>query len=162
MKWNEVTRIDVSGNKLIIKDAMLMLSEDETEPEWPYVTCEPGEYILEINVPVPFYAHRARIRKVGTAPNLGKEIGTVNIDHAFAGFIDYESFLATVKNDFDSYVEWTMSELDDELAINFSGEIQFNDEKLVYVKSGDGDGEYPVIELIENGKQVGMECIFIS
>ena len=161
MKWNEVTRIDISGDKLIIKDAMIMLGEDETEPEWPYVTIQPGEYILEIYVPVPFYAHRARVRKVDTAPNLGEDIGNVSIDNAFAGFIDYTPFLAAVKNDFDAYEEWTMCELDDELAINFSGEIYFCDEKLIYVKSGDGDGEYPVFELVEDGKQVGLECIFI-
>ncbi len=161
MKWNEVTRIEVKGKTLTIKDAMVMLSNDETAPEWPSIACEPGEYILEINVPVPFHAHRVRIRKVDSDPNLGNELGTVDIDHAFVGFIDYELFLAAVKEGFESYEEWTMMELDDELAINFSGEILFNDEKLVYVKSGDGDGAYPVYELVDNDKQVGIECIFI-
>ena len=140
MKWNEVTRIEVRGKTLAIKDAMVMLSEDEITPEGPYISCDPGEYILEINVPVPFNADRARIRKVGSEPNSGNELGKVEMCHAFVGFIDYESFLTVVKNNFESYEEWTMMELDDELAINFSGEILFNDEKLVYVKSGDGDG----------------------
>lgn len=161
MKWNEVTRIEIKGNILTIKDAMVMLSDDEVASEWPSISCEPGEYILEINVPEPFYAHRARIRKTKSDPDLGNEIGKVNIDHAFIGIIDYEPFLNVVKNDFDSYEEWTMMELDDELSINFSGEILFNEEKLLYVKSGDGDGVYPAYELIEDGKQVGIECVFI-
>lgn len=55
-----------------------------------------------------------------------------------------------------------MTELDDELAINFSGEILFRGEKLVYVKSVDGDGAYPVFELIEHGQPVGLECVLIA
>ena len=161
MKWNEVTRIEVRGKTQAVKDAMILLSDDDTAPDWPTVSCSPGEYILEINVPSPFYAHRARIRKTDSDPELGNELGTVDIDHAFVGFIDYESFLAAIKDDFESYEEWTATDLDDELAVNFSGEISFNDEKLVYVKSGDGDGVYPVYELLEDGKPVGLECVFI-
>ncbi|QMU61571.1 MAG: hypothetical protein GKR92_07620 [Gammaproteobacteria bacterium] len=161
MKWNEVTRIEVKGKTLAIKDAMVMLSNNEITPEGPSITCEPGEYILEIYVPVPFHAHRVRMRKVDSDPKLGNEIGAVEIDHAFVGFIDYELFLASIKEDFESYEEWTMMELDDELTLNFSGEILFNNEKLVYVKSGDGDGTYPVYELVANDKQVGIECVFI-
>lgn len=162
MIWNEVTRINVKGKIVAIKDAMMMLSGDENAPEWPCITCSPGDYILEINVPVPFHAHRARIRDIRSEPELGSKLGTVDIDHGFAGFIDYESFLTVVKNDFESYEDWTMTELDDELAVNFSGEITFQGEKLVYVKSGDGDGTYSVFELVEGGKQVGIECIFVT
>lgn len=162
MKWNEVTRIEVKGNVLTIKDAMIMIEVDEDSSEWPSIQCSSGEYIMEINVPEPFYAHRVRIRKVGSNPVLGNEIGNVNVDHAFIGIVDYNSFLDAVKKDIDSYEEWTMTELDDELAINFSGEILFNREKLLYVKSGDGDGSYPTYELIENDKIVGLETIFIA
>ena len=162
MMWNEVTKIDVRGRVLVIKDAMIMLSPDEVAPEWPSVSCAPGEYVLEIHVPVPFHAHRVRLRKAGSDPALGKELGAVNIDHAFVAFVDYEHFLAAVRKDYESYEEWTMAELDDELAINFSGEIPFHDEKLVYVKSVDGDGAFPVFELVEDGEVVGMECVLVE
>lgn len=161
MDWNEVTRIETKGNILAVKDAMVMLSEDETSPDWPYIQSEPGEYIFEINVPVPFFAHRARIRKVNSEPSRGKEIGTIDVDNAFFGVIDYEIFRDTVSNNFEEYGDWTAMELDDELAINFSGEIPFNDTKLLYVKSGDGDGTYMCYELLENGISVGIECVFI-
>ena len=161
MKWNEVTRIEVKGNLLIIKDAMILLSNIVAEPEWPSINCEPGEYIMEINVPEPFYAHRVRIIKTDSNPNIGNEIGMVSVDNGFIGIIDYEFFQTAVGNDFESYEEWTMTELDDELTLNFSGEVMFNQEKLVYVKSGDGDGVYPVYELVEDSKQVGLECVFI-
>ena len=160
MNWNEVTTIEVEGKILVVKDAMIMLSEDEESPEWPFINCEPGEYIFEINVPSPFFAHRARIRKVGSEPELGKEIGAVDIDHAFIGIIDYEKFLGALNNNYEEYSDWTAMELDDELALNFSGEIEFGGAKLLYVKSGDGDGAYPCVELVQDGAQVGIECVF--
>ncbi len=160
MNWNEVTTIEVEGKILVVKDAMIMLSEDEESPEWPFINCEPGEYIFEINVPSPFFAHRARIRKVGSEPVRGKEIGAVDIDHAFLGIIDYEKFLGAVNKNYEEYSDWTAMELDDELALNFSGEIEFSKAKLLYVKSGDGDGTYPCVELVQDGAQVGIECVF--
>ncbi len=162
MQWNEVTRIDIRGRVIVVKDAMVMLSADVVDPEWPSVSCSPGEYILEIHVPVPFHAHRVRLRRTDTDPSPGNEIGVVDVDHAFVGFIDYEPFLAAVRKDPESYEEWTMTELDDELAINFSGEILFGDEKLVSVKSVDGDGAFPVFELVEDGEVVGLECVLVE
>lgn len=162
MMWNEVTKIDVRGSRIVIKDAMVMLSPDEVEPEWPSISCVPGEYVLEIHVPIPFHAHRVRLRRTDSDPGPGNEIGAVNVDHAFVGFVDYESFLAAVRKDFEAYEEWTMYELDDELAINFSGEILFGNEKLVYVKSVDGDGAFPVFELVEDGEVVGLECVLVE
>jgi len=160
MKWNEVTTLEVEGKVLTIKDAMIMLSEDEESPEWPFVECPPGEYIFEINVPSPFHAHRARIRAVESNPELGKEIGAVDVDHAFIGVIDYEKFLNCVKRDYEEYGEWTSMELDDELAMNFSGKIEYQGAKLLYVKAGDGDGSYKCYELVEGGNVVGIECVF--
>ena len=160
MDWNEVTRLAVEGSILVAKDAMILLNQGETSPEWPHIACAPGEYIFEINVPVPFHAHRARLRRIDSAPTLGEEIGTVDIDHGFIGFIDYEKFLATVNDDPEAFEEWTEMELDDELAVNFSGEIGFGATKLLYVKSGDGDGTYSCFELTENATPVGIECVF--
>ena len=160
MDWNEVTTIEIEGKTLLVKDAMIMLEQDEETPEWPYVNCEPGEYIFEIHVPSPFFAHRARIRKIDSEPERGKEIGSVDVDHAFIGIIDYEKFLKAVKKNYEGYGDWTAMEFDDELGINFSGEIDFDEAKLLYVKSGDGDGTYPCFELVQNGIQVGIECVF--
>ena len=160
MKWNEVTTTEISGRVLVVKDAMIMLSQNETSPEWPLISCEPGEYIFEINVPTPFHAHRARIRRKDSDPVLGKQIGTVEVDHAFVGFIDYESFMSAVNDDYEHYAEWTEATLDDELSLNFSGEIEFASTRLLYVKAGDGDGTYPCFELIEDGTVVGIECVF--
>ena len=160
MEWNEVTTTEIAGGILVAKDAMIMLSENEESTDWPSITCEPGEYVFEINVPTPFHAHRARIRKKDSDPVPGEEIGTVEIDSGFIGFIDYENFLSAVNSNYEHYSEWTEMKLDDELSLNFSGEIEFDGAKLLYVKSGDGDGTYPCFELMQDGAQVGIECVF--
>ena len=162
MKWNEVTRLEVKGEILTAKDAMTMLDEDDTAPQTPLVKVEPGEFIFEIHVPQPFHAHRARIRRLRSKPQIGKQIGSVEVDSAFIAFIDYEPFLNAVQQYYEEYGDWTAGELDDELAINFSGEIAFKGEKLLYVKSGDGDGTYKCYELVQDGAQVGVECVFIE
>lgn len=162
MQWNEVTRLDVTGPRIVIKDAMIMLDCDSTEPEWPSIESQPGEYILEIFVPEPFNAHRVRVRRTDSNPDIGKQLGEVSVDHAFVAFIDYETFLAAAKDDAEAYEEWTMMELDDELALNFSGEIMFGDQKLVYVKSVGGDGVFPVYELVDEGQVVGIECVLVD
>ena len=162
MQWDEVTRMEVTGSTLVIKDAMTMLATDVDAPEWPSVRCSPGEYVVEIFVPQPFNAHRVRIRRAGSSPVRGADMGSVDVDHAFLAFIDYEPFLDVVRSDPDAYEEWTMAELDDELAINFSGEILFADKKLVYVKSVGGDGAFPVFELVEDGSSVGIECVLVD
>lgn len=162
MQWNEVTRMQITGRTLVVKDAMTMLATDVDVPEWPSIRCAPGEYVVEIYVPEPFNAHRVRIRRAGSSPVTGAGIGTVDVDHAFVAFVDYEAFLNVVCADPDAYEEWTMAELDDELAINFSGEILFGDTQLAYVKSVGGDGAFPVFELVDDGDVVGIECALVD
>jgi hypothetical protein len=162
MQWHEVTRMDLLGKILCIKDAMIMLEENEKLPNWPYVTCEPGEYIFEISVdPGTFFAHRARIRSVGYEPEIGNKVGSIEVDSAFIGIVDYENFLEKVSDCYDEYEEWIAMDLDDELVSNFSGKIEFKQSALLYVRSGAGDGTYDCYELIQNGTQVGIECIFV-
>jgi len=162
MGWKEVTTIQVEGKVLVAKDAMIMLSEDEQSPNWPFIHCESGEYIFEIQTTTQFHANGARIKRVDSEPIRGRTIGDVDIDHAFLGFIDYETFRRAVTDQYDDYGEWTAMELDDELAQNFSGQISFNDAKLAYVSAGNGDGTYPCFELLEDGVPVGIECDFGS
>jgi hypothetical protein len=162
VKWNEVTRLKMKGSLLVVKDAMIMLSQEQSDLEWPSVACTPGEYIVEIHVPDPYTCHRVRIRKSDSTPSLGNAIGTVEIDHGFVGIIDYEPFYQAVTRDYEAYGDWTEANLDDELSINFSGEITFDSEKLVYVKAGEGDGTYTTYGLVQNGDTVGCECVFIE
>ena len=158
--WNEVARIEIRGNRIVAKDAMILLDADEAEPGWPAVTVSPGDYVAELHLPSSWHCTRFRIRRTDATPDLGPQVGCFGVDHGKAAFIDYDAFHEKIAVDPGDYEEWTMNELDDELAINFSGEIPFSDTSLIYVKSGDGDGTYPVFQLIENGQVVGAECVF--
>lgn len=160
MEWNEVVKVDIRGTRIAAKDAMVMLSEDESEPSVPYVDVRSGLYVAEIHLASAWHCKRFRIRKDESTPEQGRSLGRVDVDCGKAAFIDFDAFRAAVSDDFDSYESWTEMELDDELAINFSGKIDFGDASLVYVKSGDGDGTYSVFELVENGEVVGIECRF--
>ena len=160
MQWNEVTKITVRGERIAAKDAMIMVDEGDTDPAYPFVTVAPGTYVAEIHLSEPWYCARFRLRRVDSTPEQGDELGTIDVDSGKAAFIDYDSFHAAVSADAEAYEEWTAGELDDELALNFSGKIEFSDTELVYAKSADGDGQYSVNALVENGVTVGIECVF--
>ncbi len=160
MNWNHLAQIETRGQQIIIKDAMILLDSAETTPEWPAIVVDPGMYDIEINVPEPWYCARVRARKVGSNPELGKMIGHLSVDHGSVGILDYETFVSEINSSYPDYEEWTETALDDEINENFSGQITYKSSLLVYVKSGNGDGTYPVYELIEDGKVVGLECNF--
>ena len=160
MEWNHVAELELQGRRLALKDAMIIIDAEAESPEWPYVTVDPGLYTLEIYVPEPWHCARMRVIAAGTDPTPGRSLGDLSVDHAKAAALDYDTFLETVSQDPEYYEEWTASELDDELALNFSGRIDFGSTALLYVKSGTGDGSYPVYEMLEGDKVVGIACHF--
>jgi hypothetical protein len=66
-----------------------------------------------------------------------------------------------VKKNYDEYSNWTSMALDDFIWDQVSGKIDFLKESLVFLHSGDGDGTYPVYELLHNDNVVGLECDFL-
>ncbi len=160
MNWNHLAQIETRGHQIIIKDAMILLDDAEIESEWPTVVVDLGVYDIEINVPEQWYCARVRIRSVGSHPELGKMIGYLLVDNSSVAILDYEMFIAEISSSYPDYEEWTEMTLFDEISENFSGQIAYRSSLLVYVKSGNGDGTYPVYELVENGKVVGLECHF--
>ena len=160
MQWNEVTRIDVAGSRIAAKDGMVMLGSDEPDSAYPLATVEPGTFVAEIYLPEPWFCTRFRLRRVDSNPERRPALGTFDVDSGKATFVDYDTFQAVVSSDPDAYEDWTAGELDDELALNFSGKIEFRGTDLVYVKSANGDGRYRTYALLETGMTVGMECEF--
>ena len=160
MNWNHLAQIETRGQQIIIKDAMILLDNAEATPEWPAIVVDPGMYDIEINIPQPLHCTRVRVKSTGSNPELGKVIGHLSVDHGSAGILDYETFISEINSNYSDYEEWTETALDDEINENFSGQIAYGSSLLVYVKSGNGDGTYPVYELVDNGKVVGLECHF--
>ena len=105
-----------------------------------------------------FFCNCKKVGKTFTSKN---EIGTVDVDHGSIGIIDYDNFLKVIQNNYDEYEEWTSGPLDDVAWEQFFGKVNFQNEPLYFLRSGEGDGTYPVYELIEDNKAIGFECEFI-
>jgi len=160
MNYSKICDLEIKGKRIVIKDSMIMLSTNEDTPEWPFVTVENGKYEVQALEDADPYS-ATRIIKSGMSAVRGKKIGDVEVDHAGVGIIDYDSFLSVVKKNYDEYSNWTSMALDDFIWDQVSGKIDFLKESLVFLHSGDGDGTYPVYELLHNNNVVGLECDFL-
>jgi hypothetical protein len=161
MSFKKIGEIEIKGNRLVIKDSMIMLSQDEDKPEWPYVTIDSGIYDIQVMENGDQYSS-VRIIKSGVTGTRGKGIGDVEVDHGGIGIIDYDTFLSAVHKNYDDYENWTAMELDDLVWTEASAKVKFMGQPLFFLHSGDGDGTYPVYELLESEKVVGLECDFYA
>ena len=161
MSYSKIGEIEVKGKRIVIKDSMIMLSDDENTPEWPFVSVENGIYEIQV-VAKGDTNSSVRVISSGTNGVRGQKVGNVDVDHGGVGIIDYDSFLSAVQENYEDYEDWTSMELDDVVWNQTSGEIDFMDVPLFFLQSGEGDGSYPVYETLENEKVVGLECDFFA
>jgi len=159
MKHNVAT-LPIKGKRIIIKDAMIMLYEKAETPEWPHVVVAPGEYVVSV-LSGKKGASGVRVCRAGVAkPRKGKEVGRVSVDHAAIAICDYDALLAAAKADLDAYNDWTEDECETAVWEEESGVLMFGGVAIAHMKTGVGDGEFPVMELLDGDKIVGMECCF--
>jgi len=159
MNYKKIAEIEIKGNRLVIKDSMIMLGDDERIPEWPFVTVESGTYEIKVLEEGDPYSS-VQVIKNGMNGTRGKKIGDVDVDHGGIGIIDYDHFLSAVQKNYNDYTDWTAMELDDLVWSQVSGRVEFMHEVLYFLHSGDGDGTYPVYEIIQCESIIGMECDF--
>ena len=159
MDYKEIDTIDIKGKRILIKDSMILLDDNENMPEWPFVTIESGIYDINVLEKGDPYSS-VQIIKNGMSGARGKNIGNVNVEHGGIAIIDYDTFLSTIQKNYDDYCEWTSMELDDLVWSQVSGKIEFLNEPLFFLHSGDGDGSYPVYEVVQDGNIIGIECDF--
>ena len=162
MDWKEVSSLDLRGERILIKDAMIQLNPDEAEPEWPFVRVPAGAYVVEALAAQSGEFAGVRVRPKGSSLSRGASLGRIEVDNASVGIIDYEVFLSAVRASPDDYDEWTGMELFDAIGESPSGVVKFGEATLTYVASGDGDGVYEVFELTGDGQVLGFECEFPS
>ena len=161
LNYKTIAEIEIKGKRIVVKDSMIMLDDDEISPEWPCLNVESGTYTIEVNMYNEDICSSVIVKKVGKTFSSKTEIGSVDVDHGSIGIIDYDNFLTAVQNNYDEYEEWTSGPLDDVAWEKFFGKIDFKNEPLYFLHSGEGDGTYPIYELIENNKVIGFECEFI-
>jgi hypothetical protein len=156
----KITELAIRGTRIIIKDAMTMLSEKAETPEWPHVAVSPGEYVVSIMADAG-KTKGVRVCHAGAAdPRRGKEVGRVSVDHAAVAICDYDALLAAVRSDPDAYSDWTEDDCEAAVWEKNSGVLNFSGVPIAHLKTGVGDGRFPVWELLEGSAVVGMECFF--
>ena len=157
---NEITTLPIKGTRIIIKDAMIMLYEKAQTPEWPHVVVAPGEYVVSI-IGGNRDAKRVRVCLAGVAePKKGKEVGQVSVDHAAVAICDYDALFAAAKADPEAYSDWTQDDCESAVWEKQSGVLEFGGTPIAHLKTGIGDGTFPVFELLDGNRVVGMECSF--
>jgi len=161
LHYEIVDKIVIRGKRVVIKDSMIMLRRDETSPEWPCISIESGIYSIQINMLDKDICSSVIVKKVGQTFTEKNNIGSVDVDHGSIGIIDYDNFMQAIQNNYNEYEEWTAGPLDDTVWEHIFGKVNFKNESLHFVRSGEGDGTYPVYELIEDNKTIGFECEFI-
>ena len=158
----QITTLAIEGERLIIKDAMTMLYEEAETPEWPYVAVEHGEYLVWALIK-DGQNRGVRVSLAGSVDaKRGKELGRVSVDHGAVAICEYDALLAAVKTDPDAYSDWTEDKCESAVWENESGVLRFGDVRIAYLKTGVGDGAFPVWELVERNRVIGMECLFTS
>lgn len=156
----KLTTLTLQGHRLLIKDAMLMLDENASSPEWPYVELLPGDYDVWIDA-LPEGGRSVRVcAAAAEAPARGRQIGQVAVDHGSVALCDYDPLLAAVRDDVDAYSDWTEDECEEAIWETPAGVLEFGGTRIAYLKTGLGDGRFPVFELLDGDRTVGLECSF--
>jgi len=159
MSDQELTTLPVTGTRLLIKDAMIMLNETASSPEWPFVVVAPGDYVVSI-CDVDGAGRQVRVCAVAAEPERGSQVGAVAVDHGAVAICDYDALLAAVQADLDAYSDWTEEECEEAVWEEESGVLEFGGTRLAHLKTGVGDGTFPVFELRDGSRVVGLECLF--
>lgn len=160
MSAKKIADISIRGNRIVVKDTMMMLDAEAPEPEWPGIACEPGEYSVSV-LTRDGETVGARILRAGAAePKPGREIGPVAVDSGSIAFCDYDPLLAAVRADPDAYADWTDDECESAVFGECQGVLEFGGAALAYLDNGVGDGSFMVTELLDGARVVGAECRF--
>lgn len=162
MDYQLLETMEIKGSTLVIKDSMIMLGESEETIGWPFINIKPNTYEVKgkFDDDEGIYTNLIVLVKNAINYERGKKLGEVDIDHGSIGLIDYDIFMQEINEDYENYEEWTSMDLDDKIWFDLHGKVDFKNATLTFVKAGDGDGSYPVYELISQNRVVGLECDF--
>ena len=157
--WLPVGELTISTGSLCAVDPMMFNADDGV-----VVKVTPGSYVVE-GKPMDFDGHlrvcRIRIYREDTNPVLGHQVGEVGTDTAQMALCDIDE----AYEDFDDAFADDLSDKLLDIAID-GGDIVtlFVGGKtitLAVCESGLGDGGYPVFELRDGQKLVGLEVEFL-
>jgi hypothetical protein len=127
------------------------------------IDINPGNYKVQakvLNYGSDLVISRVRVILPGIEPEPGVEIGRTRTDIAMIGICDPEAFQTEFEN--QGKAAWDRIE-GMIFAGKLSGIAELNKQSgavMPFVSSGSSDGEYPVFDLVDGGKRVGIEVQF--
>ena len=152
--WETVNTLIVTKKSLWVGDLFIADRDDGRMIEVPN-----GDYKIDTKRAQTKYGDQIiRIRispSLKTGFKIGSHIGAISIDRATMGICDMNALDIAVggrNDDFQDHIE--------ELHLDDFGEIKFklaSDLEIIYLKTGKGDGTYPVFALTDADKTIGLE-----
>jgi hypothetical protein len=159
--WLEFCNLLVRGNKVHAVDA----SYAADGQEGCMIDLRPGKYHVQVKAMA--YGNDVRMSRLrviwpGSEPTAGPEIGQTGTDTGNVGVYDFDIFAKAWGN--DNNASWDKISPAIESA-DMHGIAVLDDATgaiMPFVRSGFGDGTFPVNELLQNGSRVGFEICFMS
>lgn len=154
--WQLLDRLNVKGKYLSVVDAMI-----EPTVDCANIKVAPGAYDTFVRIGVSDrglhpIVNALRVVGVDASPDgFGREL-QVDVDGAEIAIIDRQRFFRQVEPDARSIFFMELSAINERPVVVLAG----RDTEVLLVPSGDGDGCYPVRELLQDGRVIGLEVSF--
>jgi len=154
--WQLLACLNVKGKYLSVVDAMI-----EPTVDCANIKVVPGAYDAFVRIGLSSRGSRPivnalRVVGAGARPDGFGRTLQVDVDAAEIAVIDRQRFFQQVEPDARSIFLMELSEIGERPLLVLAG----CDAEVLVVPSGDGDGCYPVRELLQNGRVVGLEVSF--
>ncbi len=160
-EWLDFCPIALRGSSFLVIDPSFVPSENDGV----VIKATPGSYLLKAKVASYGQDHRiARLRVVreSAQPSLGEQVGETWSDTAMTSVCDLEAVKRVWGDDDDASFEKVSRYFDEAGDYGIALLGGSSDPTIPFVSSGFGDGVFPVYELLEGGKGVGFEIVFIA
>lgn len=148
--WTEVGKARLGG-RVVVCDPSLY-------PTGIRVELAPGDYLVTaslVGIDSCFYVSRLRVQRISCIPSRGKKIGTVSVDFGRVTVGDDGRIALAGAQMSQEDVDGFARSLSSGRTVGF---VNWGTVQTPYAECGSfGAGEYPVIELTEQGQVIGLE-----
>jgi hypothetical protein len=159
--WLDFCPFVLRGSSFLVVDPSFVPSESDGV----VLKATSGNYLLKAKVASYGQDHRiARLRVIqeSAQPSLGEQVGETWSDTAMTSVCDLEAVKQVWGEDDDASFEKVSRYFDEAGDYGIALLGGRSDPTIPFVSSGFGDGVFPVYELLEGGKVVGFEIVFIA
>lgn len=153
--------LPIQGRRLQILDVVMAGNDGEG------VTLDvaPGPYVVEARVMTYATDHRisrVRVHPKGAVGTVGDVAGMVGVDLGAVAICDVDRLAPWAKDHEDAWQEWGQDLWYGRTEPAGLYTCTAASTVVPFLDSGLGDGTYPVYSLMENGRAIGLEAVFLA